>query len=331
MPGSKKQVLLLVGPTASGKTRLSLEIAEKCNGEIVSADSRLVYRQLDIGTAKPTLRERKSIPHHCIDIKDPDEFFSAGEYGKFGRRVVAEIHSRDRLPIVVGGSGLYIEALVDGLFSGDYRSAELREKLKLRAEDEGLDVLYNRLCGVDPDSAQKIHPNDQKRIIRALEMYELSGEPMSRIQKEKTESADFIPLFRGLRWARETIYHRIEERVDKMIESGLIDEVRRLREQGYGSQYNSLDSVGYKEVFACLDGLASLEETVDLIKQNTRRFAKKQITWFRRDSRIQWIDVQEPVDWDGLAQRILNVVRIQSCSPETGTEANTCWWRPSMT
>jgi len=302
-------VLLIVGPTASGKTRLSIGVAEKCGGEIVSADSRQVYRYMDIGTAKPTMVERKTVPHYCIDIQNPDESFSAGEYGILARRIVAEILARGRIPIVVGGSGLYIRALVDGVFFGDYKDRDLRERLKRQAEEEGLDDLYNQLSGVDPAAAQKIHPNDSRRIIRALEVYELSGKPMTRVQEEKTEPADFIPQFWGLDWPREVLYQRIERRVDEMVQSGLIQEVERLKGMGFGLRYNSLDSVGYKEVFDYLGGSILFDEMVDLIKRNTRRFAKKQLTWFRRDSRIRWIELREPVDWDEIAQRCLNSLK----------------------
>lgn len=303
-------MLLIVGPTASGKTQLSMRVAKKCDVEIVSADSRQIYRTMDIGTAKPTPSEREVVPHHCIDIKNPDESFSAGEYGQLSRHIICGIFSRGRTPVVVGGSGLYIRAMVDGVFSGDYRDATLRERLKRRADEEGLVVFYNWLSEVDPIAARKIHPNDRKRIIRALEVYELSGKPISRVQKEKTEPADFVPIFWGLRWDRDDLYRRIERRVDDMVQAGLVQEVERLKEMGFGLDHNSLDSVGYREVFAYLDGNTSSEEMVKLIKRNTRRFAKKQMTWFRRDSRIRWIDVQEPVDWNDIAQQVLGSVEI---------------------
>ena len=261
---------------------------------------------MDIGTAKPSLKERAEIVHHCIDIKNPDEFFSAGEYRQLARKVINDILARGNFPIVVGGSGLYIRALVDGVFVGNYRDSVLRDRLKIEAEKKGILSLYKKLSEVDPVAAQKIHPNDVKRIIRALEVYKLSGKPISTIQKERTEPADFVPIFFGLCWERNNLYKRIEKRVDNMIKSGLVKEVEKLRKMGFDTRYNSLDSVGYKEVFDYLEGKTTFDEMVNLIKRNTRRFAKKQLTWFRQDSRINWIDLEESVDWDSIVQTVLH-------------------------
>jgi len=252
------------------------------------------------------LFEREKIPHHCIDVKDLDEYFSAGEYGKLARKIIQDILKRGKLPIVVGGSGLYIKALIDGLFPGDYRDAKRREQLVERVKKEGLEILYQQLCAVDPIASKKIHSNDLKRIIRALEVYEISGEPISHIQEEMTIPADFVPQFWGLRWKREILYQRINSRVDEMIASGLIREVEQLKVRGYNAQYNSLDSVGYREVFEYLNGKILYQEMIELIKQNTRRMAKKQLTWFTRDPRIEWINLEEPVDWDNIAKKILD-------------------------
>jgi tRNA dimethylallyltransferase len=306
---SHQPVLVVVGPTASGKTRLSLSIAKIGDGEIVSADSRQIYRYLEIGTAKPSKNEMEGIPHHCIDIINPDESFSAGAYGKYARHIVSEIHARRHLPIVVGGSGLYIRALVDGIFWEECKDPELREKLKEEAEKKGLNILYQRLCKVDPEAAEKIHTNDKKRIIRALEVYEITGQPISRMQKEKTQPADFSTHFWGLRWPREVLYQRINKRVDTMLEKGLVEEVKQLQSQGLGPALNALDSVGYKEIFAFLQGECSYGEAIEQIKRNTRRFAKKQLVWFRGDRRIRWIDMEAPVDWRGIARQILSELK----------------------
>jgi len=261
---------------------------------------------MDIGTAKPSLQQRREIVHHCIDIKNPDEFFSAGEYGRLARKIVDDIFSRKNFPIVVGGSGLYIRALVDGVFVGNYRDSALRHRLKMEAEEKGILSLHKKLSEVDSAAAQKIHPNDSKRIIRALEVYELSGKPISTIQKEKTKPADFVPIFWGFHWKREILYKRIEKRVDEMIQSGLVEEVKKLKEMGFDARYNSLDSVGYKEVFDYLKGEITLDEAIDLIKRNTRKFAKKQLTWFRQDSRINWINLDEPANWNDVAHQVLH-------------------------
>jgi tRNA dimethylallyltransferase len=298
-------VLVIAGPTASGKTRLSVQLAKMANGEIVSADSRQVYRCMEIGTAKPARSEMEGVPHHCIDIKNPDESFSAGEYGKLARQIVSEIHSRNRLPIICGGSGLYIRALVDGMFSDASRDNEIRKKLNEETKSKGLDVLYHRLEKIDPGAAERIHPNDKKRILRAVEVYEITGQPISVIQKERTRSSGLSAHFWGLKWPRAVLYQRIGQRVDAMIEKGLAEEVKALKAKGWGPELNALDSVGYKELFAWLRGECGYEEAVALIKRNTRRFAKRQLVWFRRDDRIQWIDMEEPVDWEGIAQRIL--------------------------
>ena len=260
---------------------------------------------MDVGTAKPTPEEITQIPHHCIDIIEPDDYFSAGEFGILARRIVEEIFKRMHLPIVAGGSGLYIRALVDGLFSSNVRDDDVRKALRDRADDEGWIALHQYLCEVDPEVGERIHPNDRKRIIRALEVYQLTGKPISECQRSRTIAAPFDPIFYGLSWKRETLYSRIDERVDEMIQSGLIDEVSRLRSMGYSSSLNSMDSVGYKEIFAFLDGRISMEEAIGMIKRNTRRFAKRQMAWFRRDARIRWIQLEDPVDWQSIAQTMI--------------------------
>lgn len=302
---SKAKIPILVGPTASGKTDLSLRIAERLSFEILSADSRQVYRHMDIGTAKPTEEERRRVPHHCIDIADPDAVFSAGQYGMLARGIVRGILSRNKTALVVGGSGLYIRALVDGIFHGNFRDEGVRRRLNEEAEGLGLESMHRCLRDVDPVAAGRIHPNDRRRIIRALEVCAISGRPLSRLQKEGTEPADFDPLFFGLNWPRDVLYERIERRVDRMMEKGLVDEVRKLKETGYSPAHNAMDSVGYREIFHHLDGRITLEEAVALIKKNTRRFAKRQMTWFRSDRRIEWMEVRDSMEFDGMADRIV--------------------------
>jgi len=303
-----QKVIVIVGPTASGKTTVSLKVASLCQGEIVSADSRQVYRHMDIGTAKPTPGEIGDIPHHCIDIRNPDERFSAGEYGLEARQIISEIFLRGNTPVIVGGSGLYVQALIDGVFNGNYRDLQLRKRMKEHAVDKGLSDLYKRLCSLDPVAAQRIHPNDARRIIRALEVVELSGQPISQLQARKTEPGSFVPVFWGLEWNREELYCRINKRVDHMLQAGLVQEVKKLKAMGYTHEDNSLDSVGYKEILAFLEGTYTIEEAIQYVKQNSRRFAKRQLTWFRRDSRIHWIHLEKPVAWDHIANTILKTI-----------------------
>lgn len=291
MKNQGKKIIIIVGPTASGKTKLSIDLALRCKGEIVSADSRQIYRYMDIGTAKPSEKELNSVKHHFINELNPDIFFSAGKFGKLSRKVVNKILSEGKIPIITGGSGLYIRSLVDGIFSGNYKDFNIREKLEKFQNVYGKEAFYKRLEDVDPEAAERIHPNDTKRIIRALEVFEISGKPISTVQKKETKPADFISFIFGIKWPREKLYNRIDKRVDLMIESGLIDEVKSLLLKGYSSKMNSLDSLGYKEVISYLNGDYDFNVMVDKIKTNTRHFAKRQLTWFRKDQRIDWIDM----------------------------------------
>jgi tRNA dimethylallyltransferase len=268
---------------------------------------------MDIGTAKPSEAERRAVLHHAIDVIDPHETFSAGRYGETARAIVLDVLERGRVPLVVGGSGLYIRALVDGLFRGDFRDAELRERLQRDADEGGLDGLYRRLWESDPDAAQAIHVNDRKRIVRALEVVLASGIPISRLRREHQTPAEFDPVFFGLEWPRDMLSARIDRRVERMVENGLIDEVRNLLNLGYSLRDNALDSVGYKEVILHLEGQMEWKDTVALIKRNTRRFAKRQMTWFRRDKRIQWITVQGEDDLEKAADRITEEISNWYC------------------
>jgi tRNA dimethylallyltransferase len=302
-----RRVLCLVGPRASGKTALSIELAKRLSGEIVSADSRQVYRRMDIGTAKPSLAEREGIPHFGLDLFDPDKPFNAGEYGQMARGWVEDILGRGRLPIVVGGSGLYIRALVDGVFEGKYRDKDLRASLKDEAERFGLEALHKRLAEADPEAAGRIHPNDSMRILRALEVIRLSGMPMTIVQQSETRPADFKAIFFGLSRPRAELYRRIELRVDQMIAAGLVKEVSHLKKSGYRRNLNAIDSVGYRELFDHWEGRMTLNEAFTAIKQNSRRFAKKQMTWFRKDKRINWIEMDESSEIKSTADRVLEI------------------------
>lgn len=299
------RVLVLVGPTASGKTALSLTLARRLGGEILSADSRQLYRRMDIGTAKPLPEELAVAPHHGIDLCEPDAFFSAGAYAQYGRKVVHEIAVRGKVPIVVGGSGLYVQALVDGVFEGGYRDELLREHLRAECRRLGAAKMVEWLARTDPQAAARIHLNDEKRLLRALEVQLLSGKPISQLQEEETEPSGFDARFFGLNWPRPALYDRINGRVDQMMAAGLLDEVKGLRDAGYDLRHNALDSVGYKELLAALDGQSTLDEAVELIKRNTRRFAKRQMTWFKRDARILWLGCDEETPLSALADVIV--------------------------
>lgn len=288
-------LIVIVGPTAVGKTEVGIELAKLIDGEVISGDSMQVYRGMDIGTAKPTKEEMQGIPHYMIDILDPDEEFSVALFQKMVENYIKQIYDKGKVPILVGGTGLYIRSVIDHYdFTPVAVDPSLREKLKEEAEMYGSASLHRKLQQVDPKAAEKIHPNDMRRIIRALEVYLSSGRQISSFHRLEDESLP--PKYRlgyyGLTMQRHNLYRRIEERVDKMIEKGLIEEVRCLLKKGYHEGMVSMQGIGYKEIIGYLRGEYTLENAVQLLKRNTRRFAKRQLTWFRRDARIKWFDVE---------------------------------------
>ena len=304
----KQRLPVLVGPTASGKTALAVALAGQIPRLVViSADSRQIYRFMDIGTAKPTPEEQRRAPHEFIDIRNPDETYSAGTFAREARQAIAEHTKSGDFPLVVGGSGLYIRALVDGLFEGEISDPAVRQRLREEARAVGLDNLYRRLQAKDPESARKIHPNDEQRILRALELIELTGEPRSVFLKRKKEASPYEPVFVGLTLKREALYRRIEARVDRMIKMGLVEEVEHLQRLGYGPELQALQTVGYKEIYSFLEGEISLDEAIALTKRNTRRLAKRQLTWFRADKRIRWIEIDESTNFNKLAEKVANL------------------------
>ena len=292
----KVRLLVLVGPTAVGKTRYSIEIARRWNAEIISGDSMQVYRGMDIGTAKIRPEETGGIPHHLIDIRDPEEPFAAGEFQRLARELIGEIAARGRLPFVVGGTGLYIESLLYGFdFPEAPADERIRAELQAYAEQHGAGALHGRLREVDPESAARLHPNDVKRVIRALEIAIGTGEAMSaKISgfREKRESPYAFCLI-GLTMDRKVLYDRINRRVDAMIEAGLVDEVRRLLERGVPPEATAMQAIGYKEIVPHLTEGLPLEEAVERLKRDTRRYAKRQLSWFRRMHGIEWVDVTD--------------------------------------
>ncbi len=279
----------LVGPTGVGKTAAALALADRTPLEIVSADSMQVYRGLDILSAKPTREERARVPHHLVDILDVTETFSAAEFKRLAEDAIAAIQGRGTLPLVVGGTGLYVKALADGLFDGPEASSDVRQQLLAEAETRGPEALHARLAGVDPAAAARIATNDLRRVVRALEVYETTRRPISEQQTEWQRPRACLML--GLHMPRAMLYRRIEERVGAMFEAGAVEEVRRLVEAGIEQSATAMQAIGVAEIIALLRGERTLDETKHAVKGNTRRYAKRQLTWFRKDARIQWYDV----------------------------------------
>lgn len=289
---SKPKLLVLLGPTAAGKTKLSIALAKAYDAEIISGDSMQVYRGMDIGTAKIRPEETEGIPHHLIDIHSPQHAYSTAEFQEQAARLIAEISERDKLPFIVGGTGLYIESLCYGFqFSAASADEEFRKEQDRYAEEHGAEALHARLAGVDPESAERLHPNDRRRIIRALEIYHQTGSPLSAQLAGQSKQSPYELCLIGLTMDRQKLYARIEVRIDQMLDEGLVEEVQRLLEQGCGRELVSMQGLGYKEIAAYLAGEMTYEEAVTLLKRDTRRFAKRQLSWFRHMDEINWIDL----------------------------------------
>lgn len=304
--GKLPSVLFIVGPTGVGKTKIGALVCAKINGEIISADSRQMFRGMNIGTDKPPAEILKNIKHHFIDCLDPDDYYNAGQFGKDGRIVIAGIISRNKVPIVVGGSGLYIKSLLEGFFDEKVKNLGIKKELRSRCDEEGSERLYNELMKIDPDFAGSISINDAQRIIRGLEVYYATGKPLTYHWKQSKTSLNFQPVLIGLRKERKELYDVINRRVDKMIEKGLVDEVKQLKAKGYSPEINSFNTFGYKETFTYLKGTIDHEEMVNQIKKSTRNFAKRQIAWFGKMRGIRWIDVGN--DIEDIAQSIVAIM-----------------------
>jgi tRNA dimethylallyltransferase len=281
-------LVVILGPTASGKTALSLSLAEKFQGEIVNCDSVAMYREFNVGTAKPSLAERARAPHHLFDCVDPTQDVTAGEYARQARLVLQEIKSRGHLPIVVGGTGLYLRALLEGLFRGPQRSEELRERLRERAARRGLQYLHGILSRLDRTTAEKIHPNDTPKLIRAIEVCLASRQKVSELWRQGREPLRGFRILRlGLDPDRTELYARINQRAGEMFDQGLIEETKKLVEK-YGTNARPLSSLGYKQVAQFLRGELSREQAVQMVQQAHRNYAKRQMTWFRREPGVMW-------------------------------------------
>lgn len=303
-------IIVLVGPTAVGKTYVSIELAKLFNAEIISADSMQIYKGMDIGTAKITENEKQGIPHHMIDIINPDECYSVSDFKYESEKIIDNIIAENKMPIIVGGSGLYVNSLIYDLDFGNTKSDnEVRDYYTNMYHEHGEDILYDKLKEIDPTAADKIHKNNVKRVIRALEVHAVTGKKFSDLStdiRKKGNKYDYILI--GLSMDRKILYERINNRVDKMISDGLIAEVRKLVNKGYGKNLTSMKGIGYKEIIDYLECNTNLEEAVDILKRNTRRFAKRQFTWFLRDNTVKWFDISSTKDIDSTVNDIYKYI-----------------------
>ncbi len=302
---NKKQVIVIAGPTGVGKTRVAQVLAQQLNTEIIQADSRQVYRYMDIGTAKPEAALCHQVKRHLIDVVEPDQRFSAGRYRKLVIPVIEGLIAKGKIPVVEGGSGLYIRALVDGLFSGPGADRAYRQKLKESARGQDSNYLHDKLKRVDPICAGRLHPHDEFRIIRALEVYHNTGRPISDWHTQPNPAAEYDFKLYGLVCPRPQLYEQIELRVDEMLAAGLLEEVQGLLEMGYHRELNSMQGLGYRQMLSYLEGDCDLTGAVASMKQDTRRFAKRQLTWFRKDTRICWFDYPTAMDAITIAEKII--------------------------
>jgi tRNA dimethylallyltransferase len=312
----KPRLIAIVGPTASGKSQVAMEIASKINAEIISADSMQIYRYMDVGTGKPSLEDRRRIPHHLLDIIFPDETYSAAKYKERARGVIDVLQRGEKHILIAGGTGLYIKALLRGLFPSPDADQPLRQELREKADCLGRAFLWDELREIDPTSASRLHPNDIVRVIRALEVYRQTGIPLSHWQKNHAfKDSPYEVLKIGLMREREDIYRRVENRVDYMVRRGLGEEVRSLLNMGYGRHLKSMQGLGYKQMVEYLCGERDFEEAIHLIKEETKAYAKRQLTWFRSDLEVRW------VHYRGGRRRIIEMAErfLERGSPKSDT------------
>lgn len=290
---AKQPLIIIAGPTATGKTKLAVMLAQQLNGSIISADSMQVYRGMDIGSAKASAEEQAAVKHYLLDIREPEESFSVWEFQKAAKEAIAEIAAAGKVPILVGGTGFYIQALLYDIAFEESGPTQVREKWEKIAIDRGYEYLYEELKRIDPESTVKIHANNHKRILRALEYYDLTGEKISlHNQRESQKESSYQELFYVLTMDRAMLYQRIEQRVDAMLAGGLIEEVQKLYDRGYRREMTAMQGLGYKEILNYLSGEWSLEKAAEELKKGTRHFAKRQITWFKREKNVEWIDLK---------------------------------------
>ncbi len=305
---NKQKLIVLIGPTAVGKTQTSIELAKAFQAEIISGDSMQIYKGMDIGTAKITEEEMSGIPHHLIDIKNADESFSVAEFQRMVREKISDIHSRGKLPMIVGGTGLYIQSvLFDYHFTETPGDEEYRKELERQAEEYGKERLHAELVKIDPDAARSIHPNNIRRVIRALEIFHCTGKTMSEYQKEQQHELLYDTAIVGLTMDRDRLYERINYRVELMMKAGLLEEVKRFYDSGL-RDVQSIQAIGYKELYDYFDGKVTEQEAVENLMQNSRRYAKRQLTWFRNKMDVKWFDVTGEVEQSKIIQDISNFI-----------------------
>jgi tRNA dimethylallyltransferase len=306
MDTPKPDIVVICGPTGIGKTSTAISLAEMYNGEIVGADSMQIYQLMEIGTAKPTPEEQVRVPHHMVDIIRPDTPFDAARYEKMARDVISSLHARGKLPIVAGGTGFYIKALTQGLFDTIPTDPMVRERLQNETLSLGNDVLHKRLENLDPETAKRLHPNDTYRIVRALEVFEVTGKPLSaHHQGHQFAGQYFRQLKIALTIPRELLYERINFRVDLMLNAGLLNEVRMLLEKGYAPELKSMQSIGYRHMVDFIQGRLSWEEAVRTMKRDTRHYAKRQMVWFKKDPEVHWMGPDQLPEMQGLVEDFL--------------------------
>jgi tRNA dimethylallyltransferase len=304
----ERRAIIIVGPTCSGKTFSAINLSKRLNTEIISADSRQIYRYLTIGTAKPTKEELNSVVHHLVDSIEPDRPYNISMFENESLEIIDRLHRQNKVPVITGGSGLYVKALVDGVIDVESPDQNYREHLLEIKREKGIDYLHNLLLEIDPKSASAMLPQNWKRVIRAIEVYKLSGRSIVDLHLEQKRNTGINFFQFGLNWERKVLYSNIEKRVDRMINSGLVDEVKSLLDMGFSKNLNSLNTVGYKEIMAYLNGDYTIDRAVELIKRNTRRYAKRQMTWFLKDKRIVWFDIEDSGDLENIPERIISLI-----------------------
>ncbi len=306
----ERKVLVIVGPTCSGKTEVAVKLAKRLQSEIISADSRQIYKYLDIGTAKPDKSQLSEVKHHLVDELSPEEEYNVSRFEVESLKIINDLLDKNRIPVVAGGSGLYIKAIVDGIFDFVETDPDYRNRLQKIRMEHGNDALYEMLLEVDPVSAGKMLPQNYKRIIRALEVFYITGIPIWKHHEIHQRNSDIVFLQFGLDWDRTILYKNIELRVDDMVSKGLVNETNSLKHNGFHPGMNAINTVGYKEIFDYLDGNITLERAIELIKRNTRRFAKRQLTWFRADKRITWVKIDSNEKLNDAPNLILNSINL---------------------